>query len=213
MTQPAALEAGRAYVVQGRTLGLLVHVFEREVRSGRRGLIVSRIRPSTLGERYDIAGATALWLTDIPGAERVSIADLEPLHQSIGLAQDDNGTVVLALDGIEYLASHIGSDATVKVLESLKDNVPDQGQGAAQAIEDAVILGQCLDGAEDVPAALRAYEARRWTRTARVARASRRYGAVMHWENRIACRIRNAIMSRVPERIAERRIEQLLRFP
>ncbi len=127
MTQPAALEAGHAYVVLGRSLGLLIHVFEREVRSGRRGLIVSRIRPSTLRERYDLAGATALWLTDVPGADRLSIADLERLQRIIGLAQGDTGTAVVALDGIEYLASQIGSDATVKVLESLKDHMTDQG--------------------------------------------------------------------------------------
>ncbi len=127
MTRPAALKAGHAYVVQGRSLGLLVHVFEREVRSGRRGLIVSRIRPSTLRERYDIAGATALWLTDVPGSDRVSIAGIEQLQRLIGLAQDDNGRAVVALDGIEYLASHIGSDATVKLLESLKDSATDLG--------------------------------------------------------------------------------------
>ncbi len=127
MTQPAALEGGHAYVVQGRSLGLLVHVFEREVRSGRRGLIVSRIRPSTLRERYDIAGATALWLTDVPGADRLSIVDFERLEWTLGLARDEHGNIVLALDGIEYLASHIGPDATVRALESLKDHVTDRG--------------------------------------------------------------------------------------
>jgi hypothetical protein len=127
MTQPVALEAGHAYVVQGRSLGLLLYVLEREVRNGRRGLIVSRIRPSTLRERYDIADATALWLTDVPGVDRLSIADVERPQRIIDLAQGDNRTVVVALDGIEYLTSHIGSDATVKVLESLKDNVTDQG--------------------------------------------------------------------------------------
>ena len=38
---------------------------------------------------------------------------------------------------------------------------PDMGQGACQAIEDAVILADCLAGSGDIPPALGAYEARR----------------------------------------------------
>ncbi len=55
---------------------------------------------------------------------------------------------------------------------------PDMGQGACQAIEDAVVLADCLAGSGDVSPALRAYEDRRIPRTRRVVRESRRAGTI-----------------------------------
>ncbi|MBA2462283.1 MAG: FAD-dependent monooxygenase, partial [Actinobacteria bacterium] len=45
---------------------------------------------------------------------------------------------------------------------------PFTGQGACQAIEDAVVLAECLRGEPDVPAALRRYEARRLPRAVEI---------------------------------------------
>jgi salicylate hydroxylase len=59
--------------------------------------------------------------------------------------------------------------------------LPYLAQGAAMAIEDAAVLGDCLARSRsDVPAALRAYESIRRPRTARVQRASRRNARVYH---------------------------------
>jgi salicylate hydroxylase len=59
--------------------------------------------------------------------------------------------------------------------------LPYLAQGAAMAIEDAAVLGQCLARSRDNPAAgLRAYEEMRRPRTARVQRASRRNATVYH---------------------------------
>jgi salicylate hydroxylase len=57
--------------------------------------------------------------------------------------------------------------------------VPHQGQGANQTIEDAIVLADCL-GADDVPAALRRYEALRRRRTVGVQWLSRRTADLMH---------------------------------
>jgi salicylate hydroxylase/6-hydroxynicotinate 3-monooxygenase len=45
---------------------------------------------------------------------------------------------------------------------------PYMAQGAATAIEDAVVLARCLDGATDIPAAFARYAATRQPRTARI---------------------------------------------
>ena len=57
--------------------------------------------------------------------------------------------------------------------------LPHAGQGANQALEDAVALATLLKGADRkrAPAALLAYEALRRERTAEVQRRSRRTGA------------------------------------
>lgn len=57
---------------------------------------------------------------------------------------------------------------------------PFLAQGAAQAIEDAVVLARELGGAEDLPAALRRYEAARLPRTARIQRAARGMDRIYH---------------------------------
>jgi 2-polyprenyl-6-methoxyphenol hydroxylase-like FAD-dependent oxidoreductase len=55
---------------------------------------------------------------------------------------------------------------------------PNLGQGACQALEDAVTLAHCLDGTPDVAAALRSYDLLRRPRTQAVTRRSARLGAV-----------------------------------
>jgi 2-polyprenyl-6-methoxyphenol hydroxylase-like FAD-dependent oxidoreductase len=71
---------------------------------------------------------------------------------------------------------------------------PDMGQGACQAIEDAVILADCLARSTGVAEALRAYEARRIPRTRRVVRESRQAGTIAQWSNPLACRFREALL-------------------
>ena len=58
---------------------------------------------------------------------------------------------------------------------------PNLGQGACQALEDAVELGAALAVERDVPRALEAYDARRRPRTQRMARRSRSVGRVGQW--------------------------------
>ncbi|NGO49240.1 FAD-dependent monooxygenase [Streptomyces ureilyticus] len=55
---------------------------------------------------------------------------------------------------------------------------PNLGQGACQALEDAVTLAHCLDGTPDVTAALRSYDLLRRPRTQAITRRSARLGAI-----------------------------------
>lgn len=90
---------------------------------------------------------------------------------------------------------------------------PNLGQGACMAIEDAEVLARRLAGAgDDVPAALRAYEAERYQRVAPVVRQSRSYGALGQWEGRAAVRARNLLLRRVPERLERRVLERLFGY-
>ncbi len=67
---------------------------------------------------------------------------------------------------------------------------PNLGQGACQALEDAVVLGDCLRGADDMPRALRSYEARRIPRTTAIVERSWRLGRMAQWENALGCSLR-----------------------
>ncbi|GAA1310920.1 FAD-dependent oxidoreductase [Pseudonocardia xinjiangensis] len=82
---------------------------------------------------------------------------------------------------------------------------PDLGQGACQAFEDAVVLGNELAGAgpADVPHALIAYSARRHPRTGALQRDARRMNRVLRLTGARA-RLRDAALRCVPQALATR---------
>jgi len=87
---------------------------------------------------------------------------------------------------------------------------PNLGQGACQAIEDAVVLARCLGG--EIPASLRRYEERRIGRTAAVVRGSRLSGRVAQLDNPLLCRLRNALAKRTSVRAQLRQYEKIARY-
>src|SRR5207244_5915368 len=89
---------------------------------------------------------------------------------------------------------------------------PNIGQGAAQALEDAVVLGACLRGARDPAEALRQYERRRVRRANAVVRASRQAGRAAEVRSPFAARIRDAAFKALPDRIAVAQQRRIIRF-
>ena len=76
---------------------------------------------------------------------------------------------------------------------------PNLGQGAAQAIEDAVTLGAAVAGTTDVRAALAWYDAQRRPRTQAVARTSWRAGRYgQQLSNPVAVAARNTVLRWTP---------------
>jgi len=91
---------------------------------------------------------------------------------------------------------------------------PNLGQGACQAIEDAVVLARCVRevGKDGVPSALRRYEDLRRERVAWIVRRSRALGRVGQLENPILCRLRDAALRAVPDRIQLRQFERVMLY-
>ncbi len=83
--------------------------------------------------------------------------------------------------------------------------LPYLAQGAAMAIEDAAVLAACLGRSpDDAPSALRAYEAMRLPRTARVQRSARRNGSVYHMSGAAAAVRSLALMAMGGDRLISR---------
>ena len=68
------------------------------------------------------------------------------------------------------------------------------GQGACQALEDAVVLADAIGNATDIGTALREYERRRMARTADMIVTARRIGAAGRWRGRVTCNLRDGFM-------------------
>jgi 2-polyprenyl-6-methoxyphenol hydroxylase-like FAD-dependent oxidoreductase len=89
---------------------------------------------------------------------------------------------------------------------------PGIGQGAAQAIEDAVVLADRLAPSGDLATALGEYEAIRRPRAEAVLKLSRRADKAAQLASPLGWRLRNALVRRLPERAQRRQLEALVRY-
>jgi 2-polyprenyl-6-methoxyphenol hydroxylase-like FAD-dependent oxidoreductase len=87
---------------------------------------------------------------------------------------------------------------------------PNLGQGACQAIEDAVILADEIEKARSLPEAFQAFEKRRMARTHYVVTQSRRLGMIAQLQNKYAGALRNALLRSLPAFIQQKQIEKIL---
>ncbi|MBD0284999.1 MAG: FAD-dependent monooxygenase [Flavisolibacter sp.] len=112
------------------------------------------------------------------------IIDLKPLHQYAF------GAIVLIGD-----AAHA--------------TTPNIGQGACQAIEDAVILADELRKTEDVAKAFKQFEQRRLKRTHYIMNTSWKIGKVAQLENKMLIAVRNFLFRMLPARFDDRQFKKM----
>ena len=87
---------------------------------------------------------------------------------------------------------------------------PNLGQGAGQAIEDALALATCLTGKSSVSSALQAYESQRLTRANTIAQRSHLLWQIAQWERPLATRVRNTLVKMSPPQVLLRQLEWVL---
>lgn len=87
---------------------------------------------------------------------------------------------------------------------------PNLGQGACQAIEDALVLADCLSRAGNIEAGLRTYERLRRPRTAAITLQSRRFGRLGQLQHPLARRFRDALLRMTPDSVALRQTRQVV---
>lgn len=87
---------------------------------------------------------------------------------------------------------------------------PNMGQGACQAIEDAVILADELATHSNPAAAFTAFERRRLKRTHYIVNNSWTLGKIAQWSNPLLVTLRNGLFRMVPESANERQLKTVL---
>jgi 2-polyprenyl-6-methoxyphenol hydroxylase-like FAD-dependent oxidoreductase len=83
---------------------------------------------------------------------------------------------------------------------------PNLGQGACQALEDAVVLGKVMASG----ARLGAYDRQRRPRTQMITRRSRRLGAASQWASPAAVALRNTTLRLLPASLFTRSLAPVL---
>jgi 2-polyprenyl-6-methoxyphenol hydroxylase-like FAD-dependent oxidoreductase len=89
---------------------------------------------------------------------------------------------------------------------------PNLGQGACQAIEDALELAHCLAHETIVELALQSYSRRRIGRTSSIVLASRRIGALGQIESASLCRLRDLALRLIPANFTYRNLGPVLGY-
>ena len=106
-------------------------------------------------------------------------------------------------------ADRWGSGRITLLGDAAHPMTPNLGQGACQAIEDALVLAHHLSTGPDVPSSLRGYETERMPRTRSIVNASRRVGALFQVESRAFCWLRDLGLRMVPVEMMYRSLKDL----
>lgn len=103
-------------------------------------------------------------------------------------------------------------DRTVFIGDAAHATTPNLGQGACQAIEDAVILAHELDRGPNIDQALNRFEHQRVPRVTSIVKRSRRLGAIAQSQSRLISSIRNLALRLTSERTQQQQMLDVCRF-
>lgn len=130
-----------------------------------------------------------------------------PIPQMIQLATDDQLVHDDILD-IKPLSSFVSGHIAL-IGDAAHATTPNMGQGAGQAIEDALVLANCFERNDDSSAAFQAYENKRVQRARKVIKMSRKIGSASQWEHPLSMALRNTLFQLVPSPVITQRLKFL----
>ncbi len=161
------------------------------------------------GKRFGMAPMSGdrvyWWATrNAPAGDRMHAAEAHALLCTLFKEWADPIPVIIEATDPEAVLQHDIADrqplerwsaGRVTLLgDAAHPTTPNLGQGACQALEDAVALADALAAHDDIAMALRDYERRRIPRTSRIVLQSRRIGQIGQWSNPLACSLRDSLL-------------------
>ncbi|MBA3470521.1 MAG: FAD-dependent monooxygenase [Herpetosiphonaceae bacterium] len=169
--------------------------------------------PLSEGRVYWFATANAPAGQRSPGAEREALLRIfgswhRPIRELIEASAEAG---ILRNDIYDRPPLRSWGEGRVTLLgDAAHPMTPNLGQGACQALEDAVVLQKSLSADRAIPAALQAYERQRIPRTTAIARQSRRIGQIGQWHNPLALRLRELLFRNLPPQLQARQLNRIL---
>jgi hypothetical protein len=115
------LRDGRAYLFRERRPKLVFMALAEAVRHGSMGLVVTRRAPGEVREDYDLAATPVLWLTSTLGQNHMPPMPPGQLERAVRNFVANEPKAVIALEGIEYLATYVPMERVVRCLHTLRD--------------------------------------------------------------------------------------------
>ena len=119
------LEVRTSYLIEEPKPIISVQRFDKEIRSGREGLCITRNNPKRLRERFDWNEVPIIWLTrnnlehehciDPTNISRLSI-------EIINFIKNTNNGIIL-LEGLEYLISQNSYQIILRFIQLINDKI------------------------------------------------------------------------------------------
>jgi 2-polyprenyl-6-methoxyphenol hydroxylase-like FAD-dependent oxidoreductase len=149
---------------------------------------------------------------DTPGERKAEVLEcfrdwFSPIPELIAATQDG----ILRNDIVDRKPLKSWGKGCVTLLgDAGHPTTPNLGQGACQAIEDAVTLAHCFGNGGHPEAILRTYEDMRLRRTTTITNRSLGLGIIGQLQNPLACALRNAFTRLTPSAVSLRFMESIL---
>jgi 2-polyprenyl-6-methoxyphenol hydroxylase-like FAD-dependent oxidoreductase len=150
-----------------------------------------------------------------PGARKGELLNLfrgwhEPIEAAIEAT--DEGAI-LRNDIVDRIPLKRWTKGRVTLLgDAAHPMTPNLGQGACQAIEDAVVLADCVSENANLAEALKTYEARRLERANRIVKQSWRIGKMGQLENDFLRALRNSFIKLIPASAQLKQLEWIIGY-
>ncbi|GGK76516.1 FAD-dependent monooxygenase [Mangrovihabitans endophyticus] len=135
----------------------------------------------------------------------------EPIPQLIAATSTERITVTAIYDCRPL--PRWSSGRIVLVGDAAHPSLPNMGQGTSQAFEDVAVLADRLAAEPRIEQALRQYEARRRARARAAWSQARMLARMGAWRGGLACRVRETLMTAVPQRAQRAQLARLFAFP
>lgn len=130
-----------------------------------------------------------------------------PIPELIAATDEDN---ILKTDLYDRVPTLPWSQQNITLLgDAAHPTLPTMGQGACMALEDAIVVTQCLRTQSNSSAAFQQYESQRFARTKMIVEQSLQAGQLMQWENRAAVVLRETVMKLLPTSLLKNKIKPL----
>ncbi len=219
--------AGRKQLVPGARIRYAGYTCWRAVIEDKEGIIRGPLASETWGEAgrfgcVPLVGNRVYWFACInapqndPQMAALKVKDLlhvfknyhAPIPQLLKATQDEQ---LIWNDIIDFEpVKRFAFERALLIGDAGHATTPNLGQGACQAIEDAVVLANCLDKIPGLTEAFRSFEKKRINRTTRIVNTSWRVGQIAHLENPLLCKLRNAFFRNMPASVSEKQVKFLL---
>jgi hypothetical protein len=117
------LVSGHCDLIKSKKADLSYRMFVAEVAAGNKGLLITRVHPDQVREKYGLVKTPILWLSGQPGPDRVDPASLSILQHTVVDFLQKGPTSVILLDGLEYLVSENQVDKVLRFIYTVHDAV------------------------------------------------------------------------------------------
>jgi len=128
------LEKARSYLILEERPNLAFKILNDYASKGYSGLCITREYPETLRREYGLKGVQIYWLTDLPVSGERCVRNLLDISLLIESFLNSASNPIILIDGLEYLISREGFDATYHFIQRKRNQV---------SVHDAILLLSC----------------------------------------------------------------------